>query len=223
MAYPVRIKICGVTCSEDAEQAARLGAHAIGLNFYPPSPRSVKREIVPEILRALPPFVAPVAVFVNQTLRDLCEQAHENGHIRLMQWHGDNREIVDVYPFRLIPAFSVRNAEQLADVGRHVELCRMRGCPPAAVLIDALVAGQYGGTGQTAPWQLLRDFRPGVPVILAGGLTPDNVAEAVRIVRPFAVDVASGVESAPGRKDPIKMQRFIESALAAAAEISFDA
>ena len=86
----------------------------------------------------------------------------------------------------------------------------------AAVLADAWVPGQYGGTGHLAPWRLLADFRPGVPLILAGGLTPENVAEAVRIVRPYAVDVASGVESSPGRKDPDKMRRFIDHARAAA-------
>jgi phosphoribosylanthranilate isomerase len=85
-------------------------------------------------------------------------------------------------------------------------------------LVDAHVAGHYGGTGQTAPWDLLADFRPGVPLILAGGLNPDNVAEAVRRVRPYAVDVASGVESAPGRQDPDKVRRFIANAREAAAK-----
>jgi phosphoribosylanthranilate isomerase len=88
---------------------------------------------------------------------------------------------------------------------------------PAAVLVDARVPGQFGGTGKTAPWHLLADYRPGVPLILAGGLTPENVAEAVRTVRPYAVDVAGGVESAPGRKDPDKVRRFIANARAAAA------
>ncbi len=82
---------------------------------------------------------------------------------------------------------------------------------PSAILVDAHVAGQYGGTGQTAPWHLLADFKPGVPLILAGGLTPDNVADAIRIVRPYAVDVASGVESRPGKKDPDKLRRFIDA------------
>jgi phosphoribosylanthranilate isomerase len=83
---------------------------------------------------------------------------------------------------------------------------------PAAVLVDAYVEGQLGGTGRAAPWELLADFRPGVPLILAGGLTPDNVADAIRVVRPYGVDVASGVESAPGRKDPDKVRRFVENA-----------
>src|SRR5438270_590880 len=98
----------------------------------------------------------------------------------------------------------------------YLELCRGLAKLPAAVLVDAHVAGQYGGTGQKAPWDLLADFKPGVPLILAGGLTPNNVAEAVRLVRPYAVDVASGVESAPGVKDLEKVRQFIDRARAAA-------
>src|SRR5262249_44326629 len=100
---------------------------------------------------------------------------------------------------------------------RHLTRCRDAGHSPDAVLIDARVAGQYGGTGTTAPWHLLEDFRPGVPLILAGGLTPENVAEAGRRVRPYAVDVARGGESSPGIKDPEKMRRFIGNAREAAA------
>ena len=106
----------------------------------------------------------------------------------------------------------VRDAGDLENLSAYLERCRARQQLPSAVLVDAHVAGQFGGTGQTAPWDLLADFQPGVPVILAGGLTPDNVATAIRRVRPYAVDVASGVESTPGRKDPEKVRRFIEAA-----------
>lgn len=212
MTYYLRVKICGVTNEADAAQAARLGTDAIGLNFYPPSPRHVEPAAVPGILRNLPPYVEPVAVFVNEPLRAMCARARDLGAIRTLQWHGDQPEVADASPFRFIPAFAVSGQQELLAVMHYLDACRDLGYQPAAVLLDARVAGQYGGTGITAPWELLAEFRPPVPVILAGGLTPENVAEAVRVVRPYAVDVASGVEAQPGRKDVEKMRRFIENA-----------
>src|SRR5262249_52743008 len=103
----------------------------------------------------------------------------------------------------------IKDQIDLKQVPLYLERCRSAGWLPGAVLIDSRVDGQLGGTGQTAPWDLLSEFRPGVPVMLAGGLTPENVGDAIRIVRPWAVDVASGVESSPGRKDPDKLRRFI--------------
>jgi phosphoribosylanthranilate isomerase len=111
----------------------------------------------------------------------------------------------------------VQDANSLTAIRRYLDTCKMVGALPSAVLLDAHVAGQFGGTGQTAPWNLLATFRPGVPVILAGGLTAENVAEAVRVVQPWGVDVASGVEYCPGHKDPEKMRRFIGTAREAAA------
>jgi phosphoribosylanthranilate isomerase len=133
-----------------------------------------------------------------------------------VQWHGESHEPPDGSGYHLIPAFPVRDEGSLAAATRYLDLCRDVGRLPAAVLLDAHVPGQYGGTGRTAPWRLLASFRPGVPLVLAGGLTPDNVAEAVRIVQPYAVDVASGVESAPGVKDLEKVRRFLDRARAAA-------
>jgi phosphoribosylanthranilate isomerase len=213
----LRIKVCGITCEEDACLAASLGADALGLNFYPRSPRCVSLDTAAHILRALPPFVEPVALFVNEPLERAFETARRLGPVRTVQWHGDEPEACADPAFRFIPAFAVRDADGLARVTRYLEMCRSLDRLPSAVLLDGHVPGLYGGTGQAAPWQLLADFRPGVPVILAGGLTPENVAEAVRAVRPYAVDVASGVEAAPGRKDPEKVRRFIEEARAAAA------
>src|SRR5262249_34324083 len=140
------------------------------------------------------------------------------GRIRTIQWYGKQRELCDAYPFQVIHCFPVRDPQSLRDITSYVELCRSLGQTPPAVLVDAAVPGQHGGTGQTLPWSLLADFRPGVPLILAGGLTPDNVAEAIRIVRPYGVDVASGVEAAPGRKDAEKMRRFIANAREASAK-----
>jgi phosphoribosylanthranilate isomerase len=156
-----------------------------------------------------------VGVFTNEPLDRAIVTAGRLGRLTTIQWHGDEHEPWDAFPFRYVPAFSVRDRDGLAAIERFLARAREGDRLPAAVLIDGHRAGLYGGTGQAAPWELLSDFRPGVPVILAGGLTPENVAEAVRIVRPYAVDVASGVESSPGRKGPDKVERFIANAWSA--------
>lgn len=219
MALALRIKICGVTNEADACQAALLGADAVGLNFHPGSPRCVEPARAEAILRALPLFVQAVGVYVNQPLRYSFSHAQALGRIHTVQWHGTERELCDPFPFHLIAAFPVRDADSLRAVTRYLDACRVRGHGPSALLLDAHVPGMHGGTGRTAPWHLLASFRPGVPVILAGGLTPDNVAEAIRLVQPYGVDVASGVESSPGRKDAGKMERFIDAAREAAARL----
>lgn len=217
MGHHLRVKICGVTNPIDARQAALLGADAIGLNFYAPSPRCVDPVAANYILRELPPFLDAVGVFVNEPLRDVFLRLQTLGRVRGIQWHGDqNRAVSDVYPYHLIAAFPVQDANSLTAIRRYLDTCQLVGTLPSAVLLDAHVAGEYGGTGRTAPWKLLATFRPGIPVILAGGLTPENVAEAVRIVQPWGVDVASGVEHSPGQKDADKMRRFIEAARGAA-------
>lgn len=216
----VRIKICGITTAADAGAAAALGADAIGLNFYPKSARYLSPAVAIRVVRALPPFVDPVALFVNEPLAVACAAARQLGPVRTVQWHGEDPEACADPAFRFIPAFQVRDADGLERVRRYVELCRGLDRLPAAVLVDGHMPGQYGGTGQAAPWRLLADFRPGVPLLLAGGLTPENVAEAVRVVAPYGVDVAGGVESAPGRKDVEKMRRFIGAAREAAAKLN---
>lgn len=219
MSHHVRIKICGVTGAADAHEAARLGADAVGLNFYEGSPRRIEPAEVEAVLRDLPPFVEAVGVFVKRPLCEIFAQLGPWRRLRTVQWHGDDCEVGDGRPYRLIPAFPVRDASSLEVVTRHLDACRALGSVPAAVLLDGHASGQYGGTGRIAPWELIAAFRPGVPVILAGGLTPENVAEAVRVVRPYAVDVASGVESVPGRKDAEKMRRFIAAVREAAAKL----
>jgi phosphoribosylanthranilate isomerase len=214
----LRIKICGITTPADALEAARLGADAIGLNFYPGSRRHVSPETAAAILRVLPPFVEAVGLYVNLPLAEAFAQARQLGAVVTVQWHGDAPEPPPAGPFRFIPGFAVQGADCLRRVTAYLDLCENLGRRPAAVLIDAHVPGEYGGTGRVTRWDLLADFRPGVPLILAGGLTPENLAEAVRAVRPYAVDVASGVEAGPGRKDPEKMRRFIATARAAAEE-----
>jgi phosphoribosylanthranilate isomerase len=215
----MRIKICGVTNADDCRLAAALGADAVGFNFYPLSPRYIHPGLAESILQDLPPFVEPVGLFVDQPLLAVISQLRSLAAIRSIQWHGMNPEPGDAYPFRYIPAFAVGEEKHLSEITRFLAACRELGKMPAAVLVDARVPGLHGGTGRTLPWHLLAEFRPGVPLILAGGLTPENVAEAIGIVRPYAVDVASGVEAAPGRKDAKRLRRFIGNAREAAARL----
>lgn len=213
----LRVKMCGITNPEDALAAAYLGADAVGLNFHPPSPRYVRPAAVEAILREVPLFVEVVGVFVREPLKEALALAGPFGRLRTIQRHGDDHEPADIFPFRLIAVFRVADGRDLGPIRRYVAEAQKLGRLPDALLIDAKVPGEYGGTGQSPPWELLAPLREecGVPLILAGGLTPDNVAEAVRTVRPYAVDVASGVESSPGKKDVDKMKRFIDNAGAA--------
>jgi phosphoribosylanthranilate isomerase len=219
----LRIKICGITNSADGREAATLGADAVGLNFYARSPRAIDPSTAATILAGLPDGVEPVAVFVNPAVDEVCDTLRPLTRIRAVQWHADNPDPGTETPFRLIAVFQVGAAEDLAIATEILLRCRDEARLPAAVLVDARVPGRYGGTGQTAPWALLADFDPGVPLILAGGLVPENVGEAIRIVRPYAVDVAGGVESAPARKDGEKMRRFIASAREAGAKYTLKA
>lgn len=207
----VRIKICGVTTPEDARHAAECGADAVGLNFYPKSPRCVTPQQAAAVVRALLPFAAPVGVFVGMPLRQVCATAYQLG-LRAVQTYDEEPPAEDTFPFGHIPAFRVKDQSGLDRIRRFVDEVKRSGLAPAAVLVDSHVEGQMGGTGHRAPWELLVGFDAGVPLILAGGLTPENVAEAVALVKPWGVDVASGVESAPGRKDPEKVARFIQAA-----------
>jgi phosphoribosylanthranilate isomerase len=206
----VRIKICGVTTPDDIRMVADAGADAVGLNFYPQSPRYVDPRDAAPLLRALPPLTDAVGVFVGLRTRQVCALAYQLG-LRSIQCFGDLADVEDCSPFQRIAAFRVKDRSNLDAIEQYLEKCRPAKALPGAILVDAHVEGQLGGTGHTAPWELLAGFQPGVPLILAGGLTPENVAEAIRTVRPYAVDVASGVESAPGRKDPDKVRRFIEA------------
>jgi phosphoribosylanthranilate isomerase len=213
----MRIKICGVTTIADIQLCADAGADAVGINFHPASPRFVDPKQAPPLIRAIPPLMSSVGVFVNQPMRQMCAIAYQLG-LRGVQHHGEQREIADPFPFAFIPAFQIKDAGSVSSIRTYLERWRPSGIQPSAILVDAHAEGQHGGTGQTAPWELLAGFQPGVPLILAGGLTPENVSEAIRMVRPWAVDVASGVESAPGKKDPDKVRRFIGNAREAVAK-----
>jgi phosphoribosylanthranilate isomerase len=212
MGYHVRVKVCGITTAPDLQEAVHAGADAIGLNFHPESPRHVPVETVATLLRDLPPFVTAVGVFVKQKVSEVWDMVGQLGRIRMIQVHGGPPEVVDAFPYHFVPAFAIRDESDRTAIGRYLDTCWLIGRLPAAILVDGHAKGLHGGTGQKAPWELLAGWEPGVPVILAGGLTPENVAEAVHLVRPWAVDVASGVESRPGRKDPKKMRQFVEAA-----------
>ena len=214
--HPLRVKICGVTRPADVAVCAAAGADAVGVNFHPASPRYVDPRNAQPVLRAIPPLMAGVGVFVGLPFRQVAALAYQLG-LRGVQYHGEHGEPEDAFPFSFVPAFRVRDRQSLADIERYLEKCRAVGRLPGAILVDAHVEGLHGGTGQRAPWELLIDFRPGVPLILAGGLTPKNVAEAIRTVRPDGVDVASGVESAPGQKDADRVRAFVANAHEAAA------
>ncbi len=206
----IRIKICGVTTPEDARLVADAGADAVGLNFYPKSPRFVTPTQAAAMVRVLPAFTAPVGIFVGMPLRQVCAVAYQLG-LRGVQIYDDQPPAEDPFPFAHVPAFRVKDAAGLDQVRRYIEAATVLGRSPAAVLIDSHVEGQMGGTGHAAPWALLAGLDLGVPLILAGGLTPENVAEAIAVVRPWGVDVASGVEVAPGQKDPEKVVRFVQA------------
>jgi phosphoribosylanthranilate isomerase len=198
-----RIKICGLTTPADAELLAELGVEAVGLNFYPQSPRCVSPSQARELVRHLGPFLAPVGVFVSDDWPHIQHTASETG-LRAVQTYSDSPPPAPLSPFAHVPAFRVKSAADLNHIRQFVTACQ-----PSAVLVDSFVAGEMGGTGHKAPWELLVHFDPGVPLILAGGLTPDNVADAIRLVKPWGVDVASGVEASPGVKDAAKVRAFV--------------
>jgi phosphoribosylanthranilate isomerase len=211
-----RIKICGVTNINDAQVAVDAGADAIGLNFYGRSPRHVSSNAAQFIAERLKGDVDRVGVFVNapaDAIREICRASS----IGIVQLHGDEpteflRELKG--KLEIIRARRL-DAGGIAAIDVDLQACAYAsGSPPSAVLIDAAAAGQYGGTGTTVDWRQLAGHESmlSAPLILAGGLTPDNVAEAIRIVRPKAVDVASGVESSPGKKDAAKVRDFIAAA-----------
>jgi phosphoribosylanthranilate isomerase len=218
MGYRLRIKICGVTDPEQARQIAEVGADAIGLNFYQPSPRCVSPTVAASIVRALPPFTVPVGVFVGWPMRQICALGYQLG-LRAVQTYHEPPLHEDAFPFAHIPAFRIRTSADVDQLQSYIHQQQQADCAPAAILLDAYVAGHWGGTGQTAPWDLLQGFASPLPWLLAGGLTPENVGEAVRRLRPWGVDVASGVELAPGCKDMDKVRRFIDAARQAAEQL----
>ena len=203
----VIVKICGVTNVDDALAAAAAGADALGFNFCEASPRHVTVAAAARIARELPPLVVKVGVFVNAP-EELVVRAMGECGLNLLQFHGDESpEFCGQFGLMSMRAFRMRDASSLAELSKY---------PTDAWLLDAYAPDKAGGTGEKFNWELAVEAqRLGRPIFLAGGLTPDNVGEAVRKVRPYGVDVASGVEAAPGKKDLAKVKAFIAAAKAA--------
>ncbi len=203
----VKIKICGITNVEDAKVAVAAGADALGFVLYRNSPRFVEPAVVKRIVAGLPPFVLPVGVFVNEE-PGLVRSLLDDCGLALAQLHGD-----ETASYCQDLGRPVLKALRLKDRGTFLALAEFQGrANVRGVLIDAFSNQAYGGTGQTVDWTLAQEAARSTSVVLAGGLTPVNVAEAISHVRPYGVDVSSGVELSPGKKDHDKVKAFIEAA-----------
>ena len=200
----MRVKICGITNVEDALAAVEAGAHALGFVFAP-SPRQVTAEQAAAIIAALPPFVHSVGVFVDGDVEAVLSRCP----LDAVQFHGrespaDLAQVTGVTRIKACRVAARSDLDPLTDYREAAD----------AFLLDARVSGLAGGTGQSFPWPLAREARRfGRPIILAGGLSPENVAAAIEAAQPDAVDVSSGVEASPGRKDPDRVHRFVAAAM----------
>jgi phosphoribosylanthranilate isomerase len=202
MSMITAVKICGLTRVEDALTAAQLGANALGFVFHARSPRNLASDRAAEIVRHLPPFVTTVGLFVNANAGDI-ERVLDEVPLDLLQFHGDESpEFCGRFRRPYIKALRVRPGVDLLQYARQFEGAR-------GLLLDAFVEGTHGGTGASFDWNLIPSELP-LPVVLSGGLNAGNVTAAIRRVRPWAVDVSSGVESAPGIKDTRKMADFFQ-------------
>lgn len=201
-----KIKICGITNLEDALAVVEAGADALGFVFYKASPRCVGADVVRGIVKLLPPFVFPIGVFVNEDLRVVRDLMDSCG-LALAQLHGDETAAYCEDLGR-----PVLKAIRLRSIGSFLSLAEYKGRSQVrGFVIDAFSESAYGGTGRIADWTLAAEAAKAAPVLLAGGLTPDNVAEAIQTVRPYGVDVSSGVEASPGKKDAVKVKAFIRA------------
>jgi phosphoribosylanthranilate isomerase len=208
----VKVKICGITNWTDARRAVEAGAQFLGFNFYRPSPRYIRPAAARRIIRRLPDGITAVGVFVNESEANMLAIARRVG-LDYLQLHGDEppeqvarlkREIPVIKAVRVRDSF---RPKQLDSLGRA-----------SAILLDGFDARRHGGTGKTFNWNLARGSNGSRRIFLAGGLTPENVAEAIRVARPYAVDVCSGVEARPGRKDPARIVALMWAVKAAEAK-----
>ncbi len=200
----VKVKICGITNSEDAAAAVDFGADALGFVFFGGSPRYIQPKEAAKIIRIIPPIVQTVGVVVNECSDDLERIIAESG-VDVIQLHGEELPEVCRSSRRTIKAIRVKSLDSLAPLEEFKGMV-------SAFLLDAYTPDVLGGTGRLFNWDIAVEAKRFGKIILAGGLTPDNVADAVRYVMPFAVDVSSGVEAAKGRKDHERMRIFIERA-----------
>ncbi len=218
---PTRVKICGITRKDDAELAVQYGASALGFNFYPPSPRYIAPAAAREIIRMLPPFVTAVGVFADETDAAHITAVADEAGVRVVQLHGPRfpaDDAVGRYPViraicmgresdRDLPQEVKQSVHSVMKLTRWQEAAAP-WCSVPAFLLDTADPVLRGGTGRAFDWKMARQIAMHGRVILAGGLTPENVGEAIKQVHPYAVDVATGVECAPGIKDPAKLRAF---------------
>jgi phosphoribosylanthranilate isomerase len=198
------VKICGITRVEDAVLASRCGAHAIGLVFYRPSPRYIEPAAAAAIVRALPPFITPVGLFVDSPASEVRSVSAESG-VRMLQFHGsETPQFCGQFALPYLKAVRVRPGVDLLQYARDFHGAK-------GLLLDAFQEGLHGGTGALFDWALIPPSLS-LPIVLSGGLSPENVAAAIRQVKPAAVDVSSGVEASKGIKDPAKIAAFISGA-----------
>ena len=209
----VRIKICGLTRFDEARACLAAGADWIGLNFHPGSPRFVPPSRAREIIAALDCPSRIVGLFVNRPAAEVAELAESLG-LQAVQLHGDEpaEDLLALGRFRIIRAFRLGGPDDVRAMNEYLDRAETLGRPPDAVLVDALVSGIAGGTGTLLTEDVLGLIPPLPHLILAGGLDPENVAGRIARVRPWMVDVASGVEASPGRKDPAKVAAFVHAA-----------
>jgi phosphoribosylanthranilate isomerase len=214
----VRVKICGIARLEDARLAVELGADALGFNFYEKSPRCIAPADAWKILRKIPALVSTVGVFVNWDARSVLALA-KSLHLSAVQIHGVESAAVTAACARHVPVIKAFRTD------RKFSFAQFRAHNSASsFLLDAAISDssskKFGGTGRIADWKIAKRAATKFPILLAGGLTPENVAEAILTVRPYAVDVASGVESQPGKKDPGKLRAFFAEVARANQQLS---
>ncbi|NKB82382.1 MAG: phosphoribosylanthranilate isomerase [Nitrospirales bacterium] len=202
----MKIKICGITNSEDAQAAVEAGADAIGFVFYKNSPRFVAPKIAKQIIAQLPPFVLPVGVFVNEAIETTRNLIDECGLV-LAQLHGDETpSYCETLARPLLRGIRLRDHGSFLSMAEYQGRFNVKG-----FVIDAFSDTAYGGTGKVVDWNLAAKAAKSLPILLAGGLTPENVQDAIHCVQPYGVDVSSGVEVHPGKKDPAKILAFIHA------------
>ena len=206
MPHGIKVKVCGITNAEDAFAAVHAGADALGFIFHKKSPRYVEPSVAAGIIADLPPLITPVGVFVNEGVASV-RSIMDTCRIAIAQLHGDE----DASYCREL-ARPVMKALRLKDRGSLLALAEYQGrAGIRGFVVDTFSENVYGGTGQVTDWDLAAEIAKSTPILLAGGLTPENVSEAIRMVRPYGVDVSSGVESAPGKKDHAKVLAFLEA------------
>lgn len=202
-----RVKVCGITTAEDARLAVDLGADALGFVFYPASPRYIAPPEAAEIIRGCPPFVAPVGVFVDCPYEEIDSIVAQCGLTAVQLHGGEEPDFCARFHVKVIKAFRVRDAQLPPEIPCY---------RTDAILLDAFREGIPGGTGETFSWEVAREAKRYGRLILAGGLNSGNVRHAIETVRPYAVDVSSGVEKAPGKKDASRLAEFLNEAKAGA-------